>query len=118
LPGRVSADPFEGVATQGFSMRVVRVGAGTRSPHRHPHSQEAIFVVEGTGMLWEDGVTRRFEAGDCALIETGVAHATVPDPGTGMELVCFFPLADLEHNLEELGDMVIGDRTAQESDGD
>jgi quercetin dioxygenase-like cupin family protein len=89
-------------------MRVVRLeGTGRRSPHRHPRSQEAIFVVEGAGYLWEDGVGARFEAGDCALIEAGVAHATVPDPGTSMELVCFFPHRDMKDNVEELEHVTI-----------
>lgn len=108
LPGRASADPLEGMQPRGFCLRVVRLEAQERrSPHRHPHSQEAIYVVRGRGTLWEDGVARKFEAGDCALIEPGVAHATLPDPGTSMELVCFFPRADLRDNIEELEDVVI-----------
>ena len=108
LPGRVAADPFEGGAPEGLSLRVVRLeGGARRSPHRHPHSQEAIYVVSGAGVLWEDGVMHRFEGGDCALIEAGVPHATLPDPGTAMELVCFWPHPDLARNIEELTDTVV-----------
>lgn len=108
LPGRASADPFEGAAPDGLAMRLVRLEGGRpRSPHRHPHSQEAIFVASGAGVLWEDGATHRLEAGDCALIHAGVAHATLPDPGTSMELACFFPHGDLDGNIEELEEMVI-----------
>jgi quercetin dioxygenase-like cupin family protein len=90
-------------------MRIVRLtGTGSRSPHRHPHSQEAIYVISGRGTLWEDGEAQRFEAGDCALIAAGVPHATIPDGGTSMELVCFFPHPDLNTNLDELEDIVIG----------
>jgi quercetin dioxygenase-like cupin family protein len=110
FPGRDSADPFESGPGDGFSMRVVRLEGGRRRwPHRHPHSQEAIYVVRGKGLLWEDGVRRPFEAGDCALIEAGVAHATIPDAGTSMELVCFFPHPDLSRNLEEIEELLIVD---------
>jgi quercetin dioxygenase-like cupin family protein len=89
-------------------MRVVVVeGAGRRTPHRHPRSQEAIYVARGKGILWEEGTAHAFEAGDCALIEPGVAHATIAEPGTSMELVCFFPLADLQGNIEELEDPIV-----------
>jgi quercetin dioxygenase-like cupin family protein len=88
-------------------MRIVRVEGEGRSPHRLPHSREAIYVISGKGWLWEDGVELRVEAGDCALIEAGVAHATIPDSGTAMQLVCFFPHPDLNANVEELEDIVI-----------
>jgi quercetin dioxygenase-like cupin family protein len=103
LPGRGSADPLAHANPDGFCMRVVVVeGTGRRTPHRHPRSQEAIYVARGRGVLWEDGTARVFASGDCALIEPGVAHATIAEPGTSMELVCFFPLPDLKGNIEEL----------------
>lgn len=110
LPGRATADPLEGAAPDGFAMRIARLdGNERRSPHRHPFSQEAIFVVSGAGTLWEDGEARRFVQGDSALIEPGVAHATVPDPDTTMELVCFFPHPDLPANTEEVPDIVVNE---------
>jgi quercetin dioxygenase-like cupin family protein len=107
LPGRHSADPLENVPSLDLSMRIVRIEGGDRSPHRHPHSREAIYVISGTGRLWEDGVEHRIEAGDCVVIETGVPHATIADPGTTILLVCFFPHADLNANIEELENIVI-----------
>lgn len=117
LPGRESADPYDGSGAGGFSMRIVRVEGGRRrSPHRHPHSHEAIYVVSGKGLLWEDGAESRIEAGDCALIDPGVAHATIPDGGTSMELVCFFPHPDLRNNIEELEGIVIEGREPEGDD--
>jgi quercetin dioxygenase-like cupin family protein len=107
LGTRLVADPLDQAAPSGFSVRVVHLEHRRRSPHLHPHSQEAIYVVRGEGLLWEDGVARPFGAGDCALIEAGVPHATVPHPGTDMELLCFFPHPDPGANTRELGDVVI-----------
>jgi quercetin dioxygenase-like cupin family protein len=107
LAGRASADPFAGLAVRSLAVRLVRVDARRRSPHRHPHSQEVIYVARGTGMLWEDGSSQPVGPGDCALIATGVPHATIPDAGTTLELVCFFPHPDLDANIEELEDIVV-----------
>jgi quercetin dioxygenase-like cupin family protein len=114
LPGRRSADPLEAGSPDGFSMRVVRLdGNDQRSPHRHPHSQEVIYVVRGEGVLWEDGNRQRIGAGDCALIDSGVAHGTIPDPDTTMDLVCFFPHPDLQSNTEEIPDVILNRGTTE-----
>jgi len=102
LPGRMSADPFGRLDDAGLSMRVVEVASGERSPHRHPLSYEAMFVVRGSGHLWENGRVYRVEPGDCILIPRDVPHVTLPDDGGDMTLVCFFPHSDLASNLQEL----------------
>lgn len=108
LDGRASADPFEGAATEGLSVRLVRLEGGRRrSPHRHPHSQEAIYVLSGSGVLWEEGVEQPVEPGDWALIAAGVPHATIPAAGTSMEVLCFLPHPDLGANIEELKDTLV-----------
>lgn len=107
-PSRLVADPFEGRETDAFSVRVVKLdGNKRRTPHLHPESQEVIYVVRGEGMLWEDGKTQRFVEGDCALVDAGVPHATVPDTGTMMELICFFAHPDLPANTREMPDVSV-----------
>ncbi|MGH2774923.1 MAG: cupin domain-containing protein [Actinomycetota bacterium] len=113
--GRESADPLAGPSTDplfeagvDFTVRIVRLSSETvRWAHRHPLSVELLHVCRGRGLLWEGGVERRFEQGDTALVPVGVPHATVPDPGTDMELICFFPHSDLDSNIEELEDMIV-----------
>ena len=108
LSGRASANPFENADMDSCSVRLVMLhGTGRRSPHRHPHSQEVIYVASGRGRLWQEGVVARLQEGDCALIARGARHATIPDPGTSMELVCFWPHPELERNIEECDDTVI-----------
>jgi len=106
-PGRKSADPLAGAGVD-FTVRIVSLSSDSvRWAHRHPRSVELLHVTEGRGVLWEDGVEGRFEEGDTALVPAGVPHATVPDPGTDMKLICFFPHPDLDNNIEELEDMIV-----------
>lgn len=103
LPGRRSADPFAGADGAGTSVRIVRLEAGPpRTPHRHPRTAEVVHVVAGSGRAWQDGQWSPVTAGDTVLIPPGVPHATVPDPGGPLLLVCFFPDPDLATNIEEL----------------
>lgn len=106
-PGRRSANPLVGAGVD-FAVRIVSLTSDSvRWAHRHPRCVELLHVTKGRGVLWEGGVERRFEEGDTALVPTGVPHATVPDRGTDMELICFFPHPDLDNNIEELEDMIV-----------
>jgi quercetin dioxygenase-like cupin family protein len=106
LPGRASADPFRastGTDDTNVSVRVVRlVHDPHRTAHVHDHSAETVYVVSGHGTLWVDGQRTPLQAGDTVLIPAGTPHATLPDPGAKMLLVCFFPHPDLATNIEEL----------------
>lgn len=103
LPGRLSADPFPGrTAAEGMSVRLVQVAAdAARSPHRHPRSAEAVYVAAGRGRAWIDGEVATVAQGDAFLVPRGAPHATIPDPGSHLSLVCFFPDGDLASNTEE-----------------
>lgn len=102
LPGRRSADPFAGGPPE-VSVRIVHLQSdGLRRPHRHPRSCEVVHVVAGTGEAWQDGIRATIGPGDSFYVPAGVPHATLPRPGSTLELVCFFPHGDLAANLEEL----------------
>ena len=109
FPGRSTADPFK-VAGRGASTvrQVVIEHVETRSPHRHPHSEEVVYVVSGRGRVWLDGTFHAVGPGTWYRIPTGTAHATVADPGEKMSLVCFFPHDDLSSNIEELDVLLEG----------
>lgn len=100
LPGRDSADPLAGQGAAS-SARYVRLRRDpSRTAHRHPHSEEVVLVVVGAGYVWVDGDRWPVAEGDIVRIPAGVAHATVPNEGAAMELMCFFPHPDLAENLE------------------
>jgi quercetin dioxygenase-like cupin family protein len=101
LAGRLSADPLP-AGSGPCAMRVVRIGPGPRTPHRHPHSVELSYVVEGHGTAWEGDVASPVGPGDVVLVAQGAPHATVTAGPGDLVLVCFFPHPDLAANLEEL----------------
>jgi quercetin dioxygenase-like cupin family protein len=102
LPGRLTADPLPPDVAVGCSARVVRIAPGPRTPHRHPHSAEVVYVVSGAGTAWEDDVPTVVGPGDVLVVPPGVPHATVATGTSELVLVCFFPHADLAANIEEL----------------
>ncbi len=101
LPGRRSGDPLEHVDSAS-SLRIVQLThQPRRRAHRHPHSEEVVYVRRGAGIVYVDGVRSAVGPGDVVHIPAGAAHATVPDPGEAMELICFFPHPSLADNIEE-----------------
>jgi quercetin dioxygenase-like cupin family protein len=109
FPGRSTADPFK-VAGGGESTvrQVVIEHVETRSPHRHPQSEEVVFVVSGRGRVWLDGTFHEVGPGTWYRIPVGTPHATMADPGERMSLVCFFPHDDFSSNVEELDVLLEG----------
>jgi len=106
LPGRLAADPLaaaplSGVGT-GSTVRVVRVLPGPRTPHLHPHCEEILYVLTGSGTTWEGDTSSDVGPGDLVVVPTGVPHATVAHGTEGLVVVCFFPHPDLTANTEEL----------------
>ncbi|MDH4306975.1 MAG: cupin domain-containing protein [Acidimicrobiia bacterium] len=103
FPGRVTADPLE-LEDSESSLRIVKLQRTVgRTAHRHPHSEEVFYVETGTGRVYIDGEFHPVKPGDTVRIPAGLAHATVPDEGVEMRLVCFFPHPDLPANSEDTG---------------
>ena len=83
-------------------MRIARPQrTASRMAHRHPDSEEVIYVESGFGAIFVEGELTRVGPGDTILVPAGAAHATIPDVGESMELVCFFPHPSLQDNLLE-----------------
>jgi mannose-6-phosphate isomerase-like protein (cupin superfamily) len=101
LPGRRAGDPLRSVPAAS-SLRITRLyRTADRRAHRHPRSEEVIYVRSGTGAVYIDGMFHQLGPGDTVHVPQGAAHATIPEPGADMELVCFFPHANLRENIEE-----------------
>ena len=101
LPGRRSADPLSGLGSDA-SVRIVELERTEgRAAHRHPHSEEVVYVAAGTGIAWIDGTEHPLSPGTTVRIPAGAPHATIPDAGSAMRLICFFPHPDLSQNIED-----------------
>ena len=101
LPGRSSGDPLIGLEAES-SLRLARPErTASRRAHVHPHSEEVIYVKAGSGAIYIEGQLHRVHPGDTVHVPAGAAHATIPDEGDAMELVCFFPHPSLRDNLLE-----------------
>ncbi len=106
LPGRVAADPLDGIPAAS-SVRLVRLRSSSgRRAHVHPRSEKIVYVISGTATVWVDGAHERVAAGDVVHIPPGAPHATVADPDTDVELVCFLPDPDLTSNRIETAHVV------------
>ncbi len=101
LPGRRAADPLAGRGDAGVSVRLVRIEAGPRRAHRHPHSVEVIYVLEGRGVHRQRDEERPVRGGDLVLVGADVPHCTTAEPGAPLALLCFFPHPDLARNTIE-----------------
>ena len=103
FPGRKTSDPFTHAGRGASTVRQVLIEhVATRSPHRHPKSEEIVYVVAGMGRVWLNGVFHSVGPGSWYRIPAGTPHATLADPGEHMSLVCFFPHDDFASNIEEL----------------
>ena len=103
FPGRRTSDPFRHASRGASTVRQVLIEhVATRSPHRHPKSEEIVYVVAGTGRVWLNGVFHAVGPGSWYRIPAGTPHATLADAGEPMSLVCFFPHDDFADNIEEL----------------
>jgi quercetin dioxygenase-like cupin family protein len=100
LAGRRSADPLAGDRAD-VSVRLVTVEPGARTLHRHPHSVEVIYVLDGRGVHRQGEEERAVRRGDLVLVDVGVPHCTTAEPGAPLRLLCFFPHPDLARNMEE-----------------
>lgn len=101
LAGRRSANPLP-AGSESSSLRLVELeSVHRRRAHRHPLSEEIIYVEAGEGLVWIDGTFERIVTGDVIRVPSGALHGTIPRAGSQMRLICFFPHADLDQNLEE-----------------
>ncbi|MBV8731361.1 MAG: cupin domain-containing protein [Acidobacteriia bacterium] len=94
LPGRrfrwlVAAD---GIRAEHCSTCVIRVAPGdkVRPAHSHPHSEEVIYILSGSGRVLVDGEIAPVRAGSAVLFPQGKPHMLENTSAEEMKVVCFF----------------------------
>ena len=101
LPGRVSREILSGArGSRAVTLRRVEIpvekerGPG-RKHHVHPDCEECIHVLSGTGLFCTEDAERPLSPGDTVLVPPGEFHYTRNTGQEPLELLCFFPVADL-----------------------
>ena len=81
----------EGDKAPTFAMREFEVEPGGHTPkHFHDYEHE-VFVLEGSGVVFEGDRQHKFTAGDVIFVQPGEVHQfrnTGPDP---MRFLCLIP---------------------------
>ena len=94
LPGRrfrwLVAD--DRIPSDHCSACVIRVAPGdrVRPAHSHPHSEEVIYIMSGSGRVLVDGEVAPVRAGSVVLFPQGAVHMLHNTSTDEMKVVCFF----------------------------
>ena len=62
----------------------------TISPHRHPHSEEVLFIHAGTGTAWLDGKQAKIGPGTIIFMPPNTGVRLTNDGGRPISLVAIF----------------------------
>ncbi len=72
-----------------------------RGPHFHKGFEECIYVLSGEGCTESDSGRHPLKSGDTILIPSGEKHVTRNTGTVPLQLLCFFPVADISKRTEE-----------------
>jgi uncharacterized cupin superfamily protein len=81
----------DAAGTQGVGVNRVRVAPGRlpTPPHSHRASEELFFIIDGSGLAWQDGDVHEVRALDCVIHEADhFEHTFVAGP-EGLEYIVF-----------------------------
>ena len=94
LPGRhlrwLVAD--DRIKAQHCSACVIRVAPGdkVRPAHSHPHGEEVIYIITGSGRVLVEGEVAAVKPGSTVLFPQGHVHMLHNTGSEEMKVVCFF----------------------------
>jgi len=102
LPGRrfrwlVAADRIK---AEHCSACVIRVAPGDKvwPAHSHPHGEEVIYILSGSGRVLVEGEVAPVRAGSTVLFPQGAVHMLHNTGAEEMKVVCFFaPATSLDN---------------------
>jgi len=83
-----------------LSMCVIRVEPGqtVRPAHSHPHGEEVIYIVSGSGRVLVNGEVSPVREGCAVLFPQGQVHMLQNTGDTPMKVACFFaPATSLDN---------------------
>lgn len=102
VPGRYLrwlVDNKDAMSSQNLSFCVMRVepGATVTPAHSHPQGEELIYIMQGEGAVYVDGVIKAVAPGNAVLFERGAIHMVRNTGSVEMKVACFYaPATSLE----------------------
>jgi quercetin dioxygenase-like cupin family protein len=90
----------EGLAAQHMSVCVIRVAPGetVRPAHSHPHGEEVIYIIKGSGRVLVNGEVSPVREGSAVLFPQGQVHMLQNSGAEEMKVICFFaPATNLDN---------------------
>jgi quercetin dioxygenase-like cupin family protein len=102
LPGRqlrwLMTEEITGARHCSMCMILVAPGETVRPAHSHPHGEEIIYIVHGTGKVMIEGVVEPVKPGSAILFPQGQVHMLRNTGTEEMKVVCFFaPSTNLDN---------------------
>ena len=82
----------ESLPAKNLSVCVIRVmpGETVRPAHSHPHSEELIYIINGSGKVMIENEVGIVSAGSTVLFEQGKIHMLKNTGDIEMKVICFF----------------------------
>ena len=102
VPGRYLrwvVDHKDGLDGKFCSCCIMRVEPGqtVRPAHCHPKGEEMLYIINGSGKVYIDGIIYQFREGSVILFEQGKVHMVRNTGSEELKVACFFaPATDLE----------------------
>jgi quercetin dioxygenase-like cupin family protein len=90
----------EGIPAANCSACVIRVAPGekVRPAHSHPHGEEVIYIIRGSGRVLVAGEVSPVHEGTTVLFPQGAVHMLHNTGSEEMKVICFFaPSTGLEN---------------------
>ena len=76
-----------------------------RPAHSHPHSEELIYILSGSGKVMIEGEVGEVRAGTAVLFEEGKVHMLRNSGSEEMKVACFFAPATSLDNYRTFEDV-------------
>lgn len=82
----------DSLPAKNLSVCVIRVmpGEAVRPAHSHPHSEELIYIINGSGKVMIENEVGVVGPGSAVLFEEGKIHMLKNTGDTEMKVICFF----------------------------
>lgn len=93
----------QGLLPQYLSVCIIRVipGETVRPAHAHPHSEELIYIISGSGKVMIEEKVTEVKEGTAVLFEQGKIHMLKNTGSVEMKVICFFAPATSLDNYQQ-----------------